>query len=98
MLAAISKRLRRSENIVSNNADRIYGDVMPRLEATVSAQLESAKTICELGCRPPWEMEGGRLCNRCYDTLIDTFPRLNGKLDGTAESCLTERGDADALP
>ncbi len=47
LLAAISKRLRRSEGIVSNFADRIYGDVLPRLEAAVSAQLDSAKTICE---------------------------------------------------
>jgi len=47
LLAAIAKRLRRSEGIVSNFADRIYGDVLPRLEAAVSAQLDSAKTICE---------------------------------------------------
>lgn len=46
LMSAVAKRLRRSESIVSNFADRIYGDVMPRLESTVSAQLEAAKVIC----------------------------------------------------
>lgn len=46
LLSAVAKRLRRSETIVSNFAERIYGDVMPRLESTVAAQLEAAKVIC----------------------------------------------------
>jgi CRP-like cAMP-binding protein len=46
LLSAVAKRLRHSNWIVSNFAERIYGDVMPRLESTVSAQLESAKVIC----------------------------------------------------
>jgi CRP-like cAMP-binding protein len=47
LLSILAKRLRRSDRVVSYFADRIYGDVMPRLEAAVAAQLDSAKTICE---------------------------------------------------
>jgi CRP-like cAMP-binding protein len=47
LLAVLAKRLRRAESVVSDFSDRIYGDVLPRLQQAVSAQLDSAKTICE---------------------------------------------------
>lgn len=47
LLSLLAKRLRRSDRVVTYFADRIYGDVMPRLEAAVSAQLDSAKAICD---------------------------------------------------
>ena len=47
LLSLLAKRLRRAESIVSDFSDRIYGDVLPRLQESVSAQLEAAKTICD---------------------------------------------------
>jgi CRP/FNR family cyclic AMP-dependent transcriptional regulator len=47
LLSVVVKRLRRAESVVSDFAEKIYGDVLPRLEKTVSAQLDSAKTISE---------------------------------------------------
>lgn len=47
LLSVIARRLRRAERVVSDFSDRIYGDVLPRLQEAVAAQLESAKTICE---------------------------------------------------
>ena len=47
LLAVLAKRLRHAESVVSDFSDRIYGDVLPRLQQAVSAQLDSAKTICE---------------------------------------------------
>ena len=44
LLAVLAKRLRRAESVVSDFSDRIYGDVLPRLQQAVSAQLDSAKT------------------------------------------------------
>jgi CRP/FNR family transcriptional regulator len=47
LLAVVAKRLRHAESVVSDFSDQIYGDVLPRLQQAVSAQLDSAKTICE---------------------------------------------------
>ena len=47
LLAVLAKRLRRAESVVSDFSDRISGDVLPRLQQSVSAQLDSAKTICD---------------------------------------------------
>jgi CRP-like cAMP-binding protein len=47
LVALITRRLRRAEDVVSDFSDRIYGDVLPRLQDAVSAQLETAKTICQ---------------------------------------------------
>ena len=41
LMAVIAKRLRHSDAIVSDFSDRVYGDVLPRIEQAVSAQLES---------------------------------------------------------
>lgn len=47
LMSVVAKRLRRAESIVSDFSERIYGDVLPRLESAVAAQLDSAKVICE---------------------------------------------------
>lgn len=47
LIGVVAKRLRRAESIVSDFSERIYGDVLPRLQEAVSAQLDAAKTICE---------------------------------------------------
>ncbi|MEJ2140527.1 MAG: cyclic nucleotide-binding domain-containing protein [Gammaproteobacteria bacterium] len=47
LLSLLAQRLRRAEGVISDFSDRIYGDVLPRLQEAVSAQLDSAKIICE---------------------------------------------------
>ncbi|MGB5773825.1 MAG: cyclic nucleotide-binding domain-containing protein [Sedimenticolaceae bacterium] len=47
LLSLLAQRLRRAESVISDFSDRIFGDVLPRLQEAVSAQLDSAKIICE---------------------------------------------------
>jgi|GEM_PF-4498850 len=47
LLSVVAQRLRRAESVVSDFSDRIYGDVLPRLQEAVAAQLETAKIICQ---------------------------------------------------
>ena len=47
MLAQMSQRLRRSDEIVKHFADRIYGEVSQRIEDKLAVQLDSVKTLYE---------------------------------------------------